>query len=105
MISPGRRSRWRSSCSPRVRLERVQPLAEQLDLHRLRRPGEIIDDVRQNLDELDMQARHRRIDGITYVVHDREDVPRAAARRSEPRGDVARVLCGREQAELGPGAP
>ena len=58
-----------------VRFQRIEPLAEQLDLDGLRRTGEIVDHVRQDLDELDMEPRYRGVDRASHVVHDGENFP------------------------------
>ncbi len=90
--------------APRVGLEGVERLAEQLDLDRPRRPRQIVDHVGQDLHELDAQARGGRGDLAPHLVDHSEDVAGAMARQHEPCNDVAAVLLRREQPELGPGA-
>jgi len=59
----------------RIGFERVQPFPEQFDLDRPRGAREVIDDVRKNLHELDVQPRHGFGDFVAHIVHDGENVP------------------------------
>ncbi len=64
--------------------------AEQLDLDRLRRAGEVVDHVREDLHELDVQARHRR------------RRPSRARRRSPRRWTRSRSARGLRRATMSP---
>ena len=89
---------------PRIRLERVELFPEQLDLDRLRVPGQIIDDVGEDLHELDVQPRCRGLDLRPHLVDDFEDAAGPPAVGPEPRDDVTGVLLGGEEPQLGAGA-
>ena len=88
-----------------VRLELAQIGAKQSDLHWPRRSGEIVDHVRQDLHELDVQPRHGARDLVADFRNHLEGGPASLAGRLETRDDVARVLFGGEEAELGTRPP
>src|SRR2546428_127262 len=69
-----------------------------------RRPGQIVDHVRQDRHELDAQARGSGRDLAPHLVDHREDVPGAPTRQDEPRHDVAAVLLRGEEPQLSAGA-
>ena len=86
----------------RVRLERVEIGAEQLDLDGLRRAGKIVDDVGEDLYELDVQPRNSGLDDLRAHVVDHL-VARAVAiglALETARQMSPRILFRREQAEL-----
>ena len=87
--------------APRVLLETIEIWPVELDLDRPRRAGQIIDDIRQNLHELDPQAWHCGLDFHPNVVDHVEDRARALTGRPEPRHNITSILFGREQPELG----
>src|SRR5438477_353867 len=83
----------------RVRLERVEVGTEESNLDRPRRPREIVDDVRQNLHELDVEARHGGADLVAHIGDHLEDGTAALARRLETRDNVTSVLLRGKQSE------
>ena len=78
----------------------VEVRTEQFDLNRPRRAGEIVDDVRQDLHEIDLQSRDRGGDLSAHFVDYFEDRPRSLALWLEARDDVALVLLCRKKAQL-----
>ena len=86
-----------------IRLEGDEIRAEQFDLDRLRRAGEIVDDIRQDLHEFHAQARHRGGDRIPHAADDFRR--RHVAICIQTHDHVAAILLRRKQAELRTRAP
>ena len=87
-----------------VFLELVQIRPEQLYLDGPRRPGKVVDHVRENLDEIDVQPRHRRGDFDTHFIDYLENGSGPLTLWLEAHSDVAPVLLGRKQPQLCAGA-
>ena len=105
-----RRRRRRRSCSSIASTgsassaSRSGIVAEDLDLDRLGVALEIAEHVLQQLHELDVDERRRLVEAFAQVADDRLGRSLARATRLQADEDVARVLRGREQAQLGSGA-
>ena len=83
-----------------VRLQSVEVRTEESYLHGPRRAREIVDDVRENLHELDVQTWHGGADLVAHVGDDLEDRAAALARWLETGHDVAGILLRSKQTKL-----